>query len=272
MTMTSIRRLALAVPLAAVPGLVSAEEFYDCVIEPFLVVQIGSAVEGVIESVDMHRGKLVKKGDIIARVESTVERESLRIAKAEAGSKVDIKIAEARVELAEKQAERARELVRRNAGTVVDRDISEAESEIARQELARAKERHIMNGLNRDRMEAIVERRVIRSPIDGVLLRRLIGPGEFVHSQAQVAQIAAVDPLYVDVFLPTSLYSRVSVGDIVTVRPQEPIGGIYGAEITAIDQVFDAASDTFGIRLELPNPGNKMPAGVDCTVSLTPSG
>jgi hypothetical protein len=35
-----------------------------------------------------------------------------------------------------------------------------------------------------------------------------------------------------------------------------------------IDRVIDAASNTFRIRLSLPNPGNKIPAGLRCTAEL----
>jgi len=264
--------LLTAAATAAPTAPARADEPYDCIIEPAMVVQIGSAVEGVIAEIDAERGKEVKKGDVIARVDASVERESLRIARKQAESTIDVDVAAARVELAEKQAERARELVRRRAGTVVDRDIAEAELQTARLELERAKEQAVMNGLDVARMEAIVERRTIRAPIDGVLLRRLIGPGEYVHSQAPVAQIAAVDPLNVDVFLPVALYNQVKVGGYALVRPKEPIGGDYMARISAIDQVFDAASDTFGMRLVLPNRGNKIPGGVDCTIELVPDG
>lgn len=270
--MLSLRQLAAAVPLLVLPALASAEEYHDCVIEPFMVVEIGAAVEGVVATFEAERGKLMKKGDVIARLDSRVEQESMRISEAQAASQVGINIAEARLELAEKQAERQRELVKRKAGTVADLEIAEAELKTAVMELERAREAHMMDGLERDRMREIVERRVIRAPMDGVLLRRLIGPGEFAHSQAQIAQMAAVDPLFVDVFLPTEVYNDVKVGQMATVYPAAPIGGVYQAEISSIDQVFDAASDTFGVRLVLENPEGKLPGGVDCTLSLTPSG
>lgn len=266
--------LALAAALLATTGsLVQAEDFsHDCIIEPAMVVEVGSAVEGIIAEIDAKRGAQLKKGDIIARLEASVEEESMKIAEAVAASRIDIDVAKARVELLEKTVERARTLVRRNAGTQVDLDIAEAELKTARLEVERAEENHMMSQLERDRAAATYERRVVRSPIDGVLLRRLIGPGEFIHSQSQVAQIANVNPLFVDVFLPTALYNDVKVGQMAIVRPAAPIGGIYEAEIRSIDQVFDAASDTFGVRLELPNPDNALPGGVDCTLTLTPSG
>ena len=44
--------------------------------------------------------------------------------------------------------------------------------------------------------------------------------------------------------------------------------GEYLALVTIIDRVYDAASGTFGMRLELPNPDNTMPAGLRCTIDF----
>jgi multidrug efflux pump subunit AcrA (membrane-fusion protein) len=44
--------------------------------------------------------------------------------------------------------------------------------------------------------------------------------------------------------------------------------GTYSARITVIDRVIDAASGTFRIRLELPNPKNEIPAGLRCKVKF----
>ena len=268
-----IRLAALCGVLALSPSLAAAQEpVHDCVIEPFMVVEVGSAVEGIIVEIDAQRGAQVKKGDVIARLDASVEEETMRIAEAIAKSTIDIEVAVARRDLVLKEVERARQLAKRKVGTQSDLDIAEAELKTAELEVLRAEENHRMNQMERDRAAATYERRVVRSPIDGILLRRLIGPGEFIHSQAQVAQIANVDPLHVDVFLPTSLYNEVRVGQMATVRPNEPIGGVYEAEIKAIDQVFDAASDTFGVRLELPNPDHSLPGGVDCSLSLISGG
>ena len=50
------------------------------------------------------------------------------------------------------------------------------------------------------------------------------------------------------------------------VRPEEPYNNRYLAEVTIVDRVVDAASGTFGIRLELPNPKYNLPAGLKCKV------
>lgn len=44
------------------------------------------------------------------------------------------------------------------------------------------------------------------------------------------------------------------------------MGGRYEASVKVVDRVIDAASGTFGVRLQLPNPGYRVPAGVKCRV------
>lgn len=256
------------IPFVLLATPVVAQESHDCVIEPYLVLQVGSAVEGVVEEVHMTRGASVAKGDVLAVLESSVEQKTLDLAEAQAKSDTAVAIAEGRLDLSKRQLDRAREMAERNVGTRADLDIAVAQHRQAELEVLQAREVQSLQKFESDRARAILERRTVKSPIDGILLRRLIGPGEYVYSQAQIAQIATINPLYVDVFLPTALFDSIAVGQMATVVPAEPIGGIYEAEVTAIDQVFDAASDTFGVRLVLPNPDNALPAGVDCKISF----
>lgn len=90
--------------------------------------------------------------------------------------------------------------------------------------------------------------------------------GEYVYDQTPLMVIAQVDPLYVKAFLPVRLYRRIQKVADAEVFPEEPIGGDYKARIKDIDQVFDAASSTFNVRLELPNPDYELPAGLRCKI------
>lgn len=269
-----MRALTIAAVLLAAPAAAPAtapawaQEAYDCVIEPYVVVEIGSAVEGIIAEIDAERGTEVTKGQVLARLESSVEEATLRMAEANAASTVDLDIATSRVKQLSAEVDRATQLASQNVVSQSVLEAAQSELEQALLEQSRARQNQEMAGLDRDRAKAQLERRVIRSPVDGMLLRRLIGPGEYVYSQAQVAQLATIDPLHVEVFMPTDLFPDVKPGQTATVQPAEPIGGSYRAKIISIDQVFDAASDTFGMLLELPNPDNKLPAGVDCELFL----
>ena len=172
------------------------------------------------------------------------------------------------MDLLAKDVERVARLAAKNhvAETVVDKIQSQYEQ--AQLELRQAEHDRLLASLDQIRVEARLRRRTIRSPIDGVVMMRMIGPGEYVYSQAPLAQIAQIDPLHVEVFLPTMLYPDLTVGQSAMVRPAAPIDGEHAAKIVVIDQVFDAASDTFGVRLALANSDFLLPAGIDCTVEF----
>ena len=55
---------------------------------------------------------------------------------------------------------------------------------------------------------------------------------------------------------------RVRAGEVLAVIEN----GEYAARVKVVDRVVDAASGTFGVRLELPNPQGAVPAGVKCKV------
>ena len=63
---------------------------------------------------------------------------------------------------------------------------------------------------------------------------------------------------------------QIKVGDNATVFPEGPVGGQFNARVTVVDRLVDAASGTFGVRLEVPNPDNRLPAGLKCRVSFLP--
>ena len=81
-------------------------------------------------------------------------------------------------------------------------------------------------------------------------------------------KLAQLDPLRVEVFVPISMLGRIRVGMQAEVMPEEPVKGTFKARVIVVDRVADAASGTFGVRLELPNPGYRLPAGLKCKVDL----
>ena len=116
------------------------------------------------------------------------------------------------------------------------------------------------------RARAELEQRVIRSPIDGVVTERLLGPGEYGHPDTHIVSLASIDPLYVEAYPAVRYHGRIKAGDMGTVTLDS--GEVRQAKVTVVDQVFDASSGTFGVRLELPNPGMKLPAGTRCRVAF----
>lgn len=191
-----------------------AEEL-DCLIEPFRVVTISSQEIGLLKTVNVDRGDLVTKGQILAQLDSNLESAT-------------------------------------NA-------VSHARAKLTNQKLA---------NLELRRASAEIERRMIKSPITGVVLERSLHPGEFAK-QDPILKLAQLDPLRVEVFAPVALLGKITVGMDAQVFPEKPVGGTYKALVTVADKVVDAASGTFGVRLELPNKDYALPAGLKCRVKFS---
>ncbi len=122
------------------------------------------------------------------------------------------------------------------------------------------------------RSEAQLRLKFLRSPMNGVVTDIKLYPGEFIYEQTPIMTIAQVDPLYVEMIVPADRYRSVKVGTIGEVRLKTPVDATYPARVDAIDAVIDAASDTFRVRLVLPNPDNAIPAGIRCSVRLLDPG
>ena len=64
--------------------------------------------------------------------------------------------------------------------------------------------------------------------------------------------------------LPAEAYGKLRLGAPVMVTADIPAGSKHRATVKVIDPVMDAASGTFGVRLELPNPQRRLPGGIRC--------
>ncbi|WP_240980511.1 efflux RND transporter periplasmic adaptor subunit [Ramlibacter agri] len=261
-------RLAATTALLSAALAVHAQE-YDCMIEARQNVEIRSPVEGLIEHVQVQRGDSVRRGQVLAIVESSMERAALDVARTRADMTGEIKVAEARVELATKKMERARELFRQQFVSASALDEAEAEYKLSMEDLRRTRENQRLAQVDMTRAHAALELRTIRSPFNGVVVEVLLRPGELAATATvknPVMKLAEVDPLHVEVVLPSKLFGSIRRGQQATVLPEAPVAGTYRSTVSVVDRVIDAASGTFGVRLELPNREGRVPAGMRCRV------
>jgi RND family efflux transporter MFP subunit len=251
-------------------GSTLAQSEYDCMIEARQNVEIRSPVEAMIESVRVKRGDSVTKGQVLVTLASGPERAAFALAQSRAQAVGEIKAAEARVDITLKKLRRAEELVKQNFISVNARDEAEAEHKLASEELRRAQENQKIAYYEAKRAAEVLALRTIRSPFTGVVVEVLLKPGEFgaITFKDPILKLAEIDPLHVEVILPVSVYGKVKLGQRATVMPEAPVGGRYDTVVRIVDRVVDAASGTFGVRLELPNRNGALPAGVRCKVQF----
>ncbi|MDM8557934.1 efflux RND transporter periplasmic adaptor subunit [Candidatus Parabeggiatoa sp. HSG14] len=248
---------------------VNALEELDCVIEPQSTVEVSSATVGVLASVRVDKGDKVKKGQLLARLQSGVEEANVQLAKMRADSRLNIMVMQARYELNQRSQDRLEELIKTHATSEKELDEARARTVVAKHELEKAKVEQQLAQLELKRAKEVLELRSIRSPINGVVVKKFKSAGEYVDNQQQpVLKLAKVDLLNVEVVAPVSLFGSIKKGMKAKVMPKESIGGIYTAKVFIVDPIIDAASGTFGIRLHLPNKKYKIPAGVGCQVEF----
>lgn len=209
-------------------------------LEPNEIVKLSSQVPGILEQITVERGDVVKKGQIIARLKSGVEKASVNRTKA-------------RVEFGQRKSHRNEELYKKQLLSLHDKDELETEIQQAQLELAEADER--------------LKLRTVQSTIDGVVVKRIGAPGDYVGEEPFLI-VARIDPLNVEVIVPATHFGAIQTGSEAQITLDQPIGGTYKAKVVIIDKVIDAASGTFGVRLELPNPKLTLPAGLKCRVEF----
>jgi len=230
-------------PLAPPPGARAAIGALECLLEPHMVVNVGSPVDGVLDVVAVDRGDLVRKGQVVARLRSGVEAATVELSKA-------------RVDFARRKVERNEELHRKQLISAQERDEMETEMRLHEAELKKDSEN--------------LKLRAIVSPLDGVVVERRLAPGELVRAdKSAVLKLARIDPLNVEVVAPATMFGQIRIGMLGTVSLAPYVSGAYQARVVVVDKLIDAASGTFGVRLQLPNPGNKIPAGIKCSVEFS---
>jgi RND family efflux transporter MFP subunit len=260
----------LAIWLSQSGGTAVAAE-YDCVIEPKRVVELRTPVEGIIETVTVDRGDFVGQGDVLVRLESGVEEATADLAQFKAEMEGAIRSAQSRVEFAQKKLKRFDNLQQQRFASDQERDEAVTEQRLAEAQLQEAMDNRRIAELEHRRALELLKLREIRSPLPGLVIERLMHPGEVAETgdaRRPILKIAEIDTLYVEVIMPSTAFNDVGAGMPVDVIPEAPLQGKYAAKVRTVDRVFDAASGTFGVRLELPNPDRLLPAGVKCTAEF----
>lgn len=212
----------------------------ECMLEPYLVVNVGSPVEGTLAAILVNRGANVRKGQVVARLNSEVEEAT-------------VKWRRAQEEFGKRKVQRNEELFKKELISASDKDELETQTRLA--------------GLELKQQLEVLNQRTIRSPINGVVVERFLAPGEHV-SQEKILKLAQISPLNVEVIAPVEMFGSIKPGMWGTVRLDPILKETYKAKVVVVDRVIDAASGTFGVRLQLANPGNKIPAGLKCRVSF----
>lgn len=240
----------------------------SCLLKPKQVVQLASPLFGLLAAVYVDRADTVKQGQVIAKLDTSVEEVQAALDHFRAANTTQIEADTLDLGWNQRELERRQKLV----GNMFSKanDIDEYLTKVEQDRIAIRKAEADLHTakLESARSDAQLALKVIKSPINGVVTEIKLSPGEYIYEQTPIMTIAEVDPLAVDLVVPADRYRSVRVGLIGELHLNAPVNATYPARVDAIDPVLDAASDTFRVRLTLPNPGNAIPAGTRCSAHL----
>lgn len=216
----------------------SINDELECLLEPNMTASLGTQVPGVIAEVLVDRGDQVIAGQVVARLQSGAEQASVELKRAQ-------------TDYGQRRVKRNEELVAQQLIPESDRDEVETQTRLAAIELKQ--------------QEAVLAQRVIRAPFSGVVVERMLNPGDRVYEE-KILRIAQIDPLRVEVVVPAIWMDQIKKGMRAEVNLAPYQTGKYPAKVVLVDRVVDAATATVGVRLQLANPRSSIPAGLRCTV------
>jgi RND family efflux transporter MFP subunit len=246
-----------------------ADPVLDCLVVPQETIAIGSPVVGLIERIHVDRSQRVDAGQVLVELESGVERANVEVARARAEMVGEERARAANARLEGRKHARTRQLFEQKVVSLGLDEETEASAEVARLQLEQAREERQLASLQLAQAEEVLRRRTLRSPVSGVVTERLMAPGERVDEQT-ILRVAQIDPLRVEVTLPSAMFGRVHVGMRAAVDPEMPGDQTWVAAVSVVDGVIDPASGTFVAYLELPNPDLALPSGLHCRVRFLP--
>jgi RND family efflux transporter MFP subunit len=243
------------------------EEMLGCLLTPTAEAEVGSSVIGVIGKVLVERGDRVRKGQVVAQLVDDVERASVSAATQRFENRAEIAAAKSAYEFAQKKADRARELFQKQFISSQALEQADSEAKVAAMKYAQAQEQRIVAREDAAVAQAQLGLRTISAPISGIVVDRYMSPGERVEQKA-ILKIVQINPLRVEVVAPAKRFNTIRPGGTARVTPAMSGAETLEARVSLVDPVIDAASNTFRVRLELPNPKNAIPSGLRCRVSF----
>jgi membrane fusion protein, multidrug efflux system len=196
---------------------------------------VSTELGGVVANVAFQNGGVAKKGELLVKLDTSAEEGLLKNAQAD-------------LELARANLERARDLANRKVVSKQELDAAEA--------LFGQKQGTV------DNINAVMRKKQVLAPFDGQLGIRQVNVGQMINAGQQVVALTALDPVYVDFALPQQELSKLSEGLEVTVRTDAVPGKDFKGKLTAIDSMVDSITRNVSIQATLANPDHTLRPGM----------
>jgi len=210
-------------------------------------------INGKIIERKVEVGNVVKKGQLLARLDATDTNLSAQAAAA------DVRSAEANYELAKAEVERQRKLVEKKFISQSALDIREAELKISASRLQQVKAQAAVSG-NQSRYTALLADR------DGVVTQIRAEPGQVVEAGEMIAQIVDIKQIEVLVAVPESRMAKLKVNDSVAIKLWADREKTYTGKVREISPAASSATRAFDVRVAITDADEAVKLGMTAGV------
>ena len=199
-------------------------------------------VSGRIVDFNFTEGEPVTQGQVLVRLDDSIEQ-------------AELKEAQAQLQLATANYQRARSLVSSRAGTQRALDEAEAARNTAEAavELARAR----------------LGKKTLVAPFDAIAGLRRVSPGDYVTDGDDIVNLEKIEPLKVDFRVPEIFLASLEVGRTITIRIDAFRERSFEGRILAINPLVDAAGRAVVIRAQVANADRLLRPGLFARVTLS---
>ncbi|MEH8026468.1 efflux RND transporter periplasmic adaptor subunit [Gallibacterium anatis] len=242
-------------------------------------VEVGARVSGKVEKILVKLGQKVKKGELIAELDSITQENTLNSAQAQlAAYKAQLVAAQTAYRVANSNFQRIAKLYKRKASSLDDYENAQNNLDSAKANVEQIQAQIKQSEIEVNTAATNLNYTKITSPIDGTVISIPVSVGQTVNANQTTPTIIQVADLNTMLIKP-----EISEGDITKIKPgmkvqfttlAEP-DEIYQAEIASVDPALttltdneysESVSDTNAIyyyaNVLVPNPEHKLQIGM----------
>jgi len=238
---------AFAPPPTAVTTTVAAKSQWQPTLESIGTVTaingvtISTDLAGIVSKIAFESGSKVKAGDLL--VQLNTDQEQAQLASAEA------------------QQDWTQVTLTRNQGLLAKRTVSQSDYDSADAQFRQAKAAV-------EQYKAIIARKTLRAPFDGVVGIRQVNLGQYLNTGDSVVSLQSFDPIYVNFSLPQQDLSKLTVGQPIELNLDAYGDKVFSGKITAINSLVDQNSRNIQIQATLPNADTQLRPGMYARVKV----
>jgi membrane fusion protein (multidrug efflux system) len=204
-------------------------------ISPVQGAMISAELAGTVAEINYQSGSVVKKGEILLKLDASAEEAQRRSAEAD-------------LELAKNDLDRAHSLAERKV-------ISAAEFDATQSKYAQKKAAV-------ENMQSIIDKKQIRAPFDGTAGIRAVNPGQMVKVGDPLVSLQALGQVFVDFSLPQQQLADVKTGLTVNVTTDAVPDREFEGTLTAVNSSIDPATRNVSLQATLDNQDNALRPGM----------